>query len=116
MTDKDLLFKIALRQVPQIGDVHARTLLQQYGTAENVFKSSIKLLEKTDGIGTVRARSIKCFKGFDRAEKEISFADKYQINIWSHTDDCYPQRLLQCHDAPFILYSKGNEKQNSTKR
>lgn len=115
MTDKDLLFKIALRQVPQIGDVHARTLLQQYGTAENVFKSSIKLLEKTDGIGTVRARSIKCFKGFDRAEKEISFAEKYQINIWSHTDDRYPQRLLQCHDAPFVLYSKGNAHINASK-
>ena len=55
----DLLYQLALTQVPQIGCVHAKLLIQQFNSAEAIFKARISDLEKTEGIGTVRASCIK---------------------------------------------------------
>ena len=57
----DLLHQIALTLVPNIGAVHARTLIDQYGSACAVFKAKKSLLEKTEGIGYIRAKNIKEF-------------------------------------------------------
>jgi DNA processing protein len=54
-----LLYQIALTLVPNIGDVQAKILVQHFGDATSVFKAKEKELEKIDGIGTIRARSIK---------------------------------------------------------
>ena len=51
----ELLYQIALTQVPNIGYVHARTLVQQFGSASAVFEAKKGLLEKIEGIGTARA-------------------------------------------------------------
>ena len=53
--NKDLLYQIALTRVPNVGDVHAKALINQLGTAEAVFKTPRKQLETLEGIGTVRA-------------------------------------------------------------
>ena len=75
----DLLYLISLTRVPQVGCIHARTLLQHFGSAEAVFKSTIQTLEKIEGIGKIRARSIKTFRDFDGSEKEIAFLQRYGI-------------------------------------
>ena len=62
----DLLYLISLTRVPQVGCIHAKTLLQHFGSAEAVFKSSIFTLEKIEGIGKIRARSIKTFRDFQQ--------------------------------------------------
>ena len=103
----ELLYRIALTMVPQIGCVQARLLLQQFGTAEAVFKTSAALLEKIEGIGALRARAIRRFNLFDRAEKELVFIEKYDIRPLFITDAEYPKRLLHCYDAPLLLYFKG---------
>ena len=68
----DLLYQIALTLVPNIGDVHAKSLVNAYGDAQSVFKAKKKDLEHMEGIGTVRAASIKAFTDFDNSEKEIA--------------------------------------------
>jgi len=66
------------------------------------------MLEKIEGIGEIRARSIKKFDNFRRVEKENAFIEKYKINTLFLTDKDYPQRLLNCYDSPTLLYFKGN--------
>jgi len=102
--NNDLLYQIALTLVPQIGDVHAKALIAVYGDARSVFNARKKELEKIDGIGTVRARSIKAFSDFTSAEAEINFIDRYKITPLFITDPNYPQRLLNCFDSPTLLY------------
>ncbi|HNO99014.1 MAG TPA: helix-hairpin-helix domain-containing protein, partial [Ferruginibacter sp.] len=68
--NNDLLYQIALTLVPQIGDVHAKALIGLYGDAQSVFNARKKELEKIEGIGAVRARSIKAFSDFTSAEEE----------------------------------------------
>ena len=73
--NSELIYQLALTQVPQIGFVHARILVQHFGSASAIFKASEHSLEKIEGIGEVRARSIRKFTDFNSAEKEIHFLD-----------------------------------------
>ena len=111
----DLLYLISLTQVPQVGSIHARTLLQHFGSAEQIFKSSVYSLETIEGIGKIRARSIKSFRDFGLAEKEIAFLQRYGIRALSLQDADYPQRLLTAYDAPVLLFYKGNADLNKTR-
>lgn len=110
-----LLYRIALTLIPNIGAVHARTLIEQFGDADAIFKTKKSLLEKTEGIGEIRARSIKAFTNFKRAEEEIRFIEKYKINPLFLTDDNYPKRFLNCYDPPALFYFRGNTDLNSSK-
>lgn len=111
----DLLYQIALTLVPNIGDVHAKTLVNNFGNAESIFKAKKKELEEIEGIGSVRANSIKYFTDFKIAEEEIAFIEKYKITPLFITDKKYPQRLLNCYDSPVMLYYKGNADLNQSK-
>ena len=111
----ELLHQIALTLVPNIGDVHAKALITHFGSAEAVFHASKKELNALEGMGFVRAASIKNFHDFSRAEEEINFIKKYKIKPLFLTDKEYPQRMLNCYDSPALLYYKGNSDLNSSK-
>ena len=111
----DLLYQLALAQVPNVGYVHAKILAQQFGSAAAVFSSPKSILEKIEGIGTIRAGSIKSFKGFKEAEEEIKFLEKFKITPLFITDKHYPQRLLNCYDPPTMLFYKGNADLNASR-
>lgn len=111
----DLLYQIALTLVPNIGDVHAKALMNVYGDAQSIFKAKKKELENMEGIGTVRARSIKEFTGFSSAEAEIKFIEKYKITPLFINAENYPKRLLNCYDSPALLYFRGNTDLNTSR-
>jgi DNA processing protein len=113
--NNDLLYQIALTLVPNIGDIHAKALVNIYGNAESIFKAKRKELESIDGIGIVRAKSIKEFQNFSSSEEEITFIEKYKIAPLFITDKAYPKRLLNCYDSPVLLYYRGNADLNTSK-
>src|SRR5689334_13210170 len=110
----DVLYQLALTQVPQIGHVQARILTQHFGNAAGIFKAPVAQLEKIEGIGSVRAHSIRSFKGFADAEKELAFTEKHRIKILFLTDPEYPQRLLHCYDPPTLLFYRGDADLNAS--
>lgn len=109
----ELIYQLSLPKVPYIGYVHAKILVFQFGSAEAVFKAKKSELGRIEGIGEIRANSIKGFKDFSRAEQEIAFIEKYKIKSLFLTDDDYPKRLLNCYDPPTVLFYKGNADLNS---
>lgn len=111
----DLLYQLALTQVPQIGCVQARLLADEFESAEAIFKAKKSLLEKIEGIGTIRAASIKNFAAFREQEEEIKFIDKYKITPLFLKDESYPKRLLNCYDPPTLLFYRGTADLNSSK-
>ena len=111
----NLTYQIALGLVPNIGDIHAKALINHFSNAEAIFFAHKKELEVLEGIGTIRAASIKNFHDFEKAEEEIQFIKKYKIIPLFITDKNYPQRLLNCYDSPSMLYYKGNANLNSSK-
>jgi DNA processing protein len=113
--NNDLLHQLALTLVPNIGDVHAKILVQHFGDALSVFKAKVSQLEKIEGIGTVRARSIKNFGDFATAEEELHFIEKFKIKTLFINDTDYPRRLLNCYDSPTLLFYKGSADLNAPK-
>jgi DNA processing protein len=111
----DLSYLISLTQVPHVGSTQARILLQHFGSAEQIFRSTIHELETIEGIGRIRANAIKSFRDFSIAEKEISFIQRYGIRALSIVDPDYPRRLLTACDAPVLLFYKGNADLNNTR-
>jgi len=111
----DLLYQVALTLVPNIGDVHAKALVNVYGDAHSIFKAKKKDLENIEGIGSIRASSIKAFDNFQTSEEEIAFIEKYKISPLFITGKNYPQRLLNCYDSPALLYYRGNADLNTSK-
>lgn len=111
----DLQYQLALTQVPHIGCVHAKILADQFGSAEQIFKAKKSLLEKIEGIGEVRANSIKYFNAFKEQEEEISFIEKYKIKPLFISDEDYPKRLLHCYDPPTLLFYRGTANLNAAK-
>ena len=110
-----LLHQIALSLVPNIGAVQARILVDHFGEAPAIFKAKKTLLDKLEGIGEIRAASIRDFSDFKRAEEEIAFIEKYKITPLFLTDKSYPQRLLNCYDPPTMLYYRGQANLNAGK-
>jgi DNA processing protein len=113
--NNDLLYQLALTEVPNVGWVQAKILAMQFGEAEKIFKAKQSVLEKIEGIGTVRANSIKQFNDFANAEQEIKFIEKFKIKPLFVTDKQYPNRLLNCYDSPTILFYKGVADLNASK-
>lgn len=67
-----------ISKIPGIGDILAKTLIDQ------------------------RAIVLK------RAETELLFIEKYKLETFFYLDKNYPKRLSQCEDAPIIAYLKGS--------
>ena len=114
MTD-DLLYQIALTMVPNIGPVQAKILLEHFDNPKSIFKASKKELENLEGIGSIKASSIKSFEDFAGAENEMEFIDKYKIETLFLKNINYPKRLLNCYDSPTLLYYRGNADLNASK-
>ena len=111
----ELIYQLALTQVPHIGNVQAKLLAEELGSAEAIFMAKKSSLEKIEGIGEVRANSIKKFDGFANQEDEIKFIEKYKIKPLFLTDDDYPKRLLHCYDPPTVLFYRGTANLNTSK-
>lgn len=113
--DRELVYQLSLSQVPHIGNVHAKQLCDIFGSASEVFNAPLHELEKVENIGEIKARSIKNFRDFGRAEKEVIFIEKYGIKPLFLTDSDYPQRLLNCFDPPAMLFYKGTADLNASR-
>lgn len=102
-----LLHQLALTFVPGIGDILAKNLISYCGSAEEIFKTSRYKLLQIPGIGPKMAASILNTECHKRAEQELLFIEKNEIQAIFFTDTAYPKRLKSCVDSPMMLYFKG---------
>lgn len=103
----DLLYKIALTMVPNIGPVLSKNLISYCGSAEAVFKQKKTALSKIPGIGIAKVNDILNADVISRAEQEMQFIEKQKIKAISYSDESYPWRLKHFEYCPTVLYYKG---------
>lgn len=113
--NSELVHQVSLTLVPYIGPVQAKTLLEHFKTASAIFAAKTSQLQRLEGIGEARAAAIRGFTDFQQAEEEVSFIQKHGITPLFITDKKYPQRLLNCYDAPVLLYYKGHADLNASR-
>ena len=112
---EELICRMALTMIPELGSVKARLLIEHFGDAVSIFSARKKELSCIEGIGELCARRVKEWNSFQEAEEEILFAEKHQLQILFISDKDYPQRLLHCYDPPTILYYRGNTNLNNSR-
>ena len=110
-----MIYNIALSLVEGIGHKTAKNLLNKFENAETIFKSSIKDLSHIEGVGAIRSKAFKDKQVLKRAEEILVQHDKEGIDILFYKNPSFPKRLVQCEDAPILLYYKGNAHLNAQK-
>lgn len=114
-SEVSLLHKIALGNIPHIGDISARKLVSYFGSVEAVFHEPYQSLIKIPGIGSGMAKLI-CDRSYLRkAEKEAEYVIKHNIRTFFYLDADYPYRLRQCDDSPVVFYFQGISDLNAAK-
>ena len=114
ITDKTL-YQIALTQIAGVGVALTRNLMQIVGDEEQIFKESAKNLEKIQGISFRLINEIKSKEVLRKAEEELAFVSKNNLQLLFFTSPNYPERLTHCVDAPILLYVKGDSNLNYKK-
>jgi DNA processing protein len=105
---KDLIYKLALTQIPMVGPVIAKSLLAYCGSVEAIFKEKLSALKEIPSVGDRTAREVFNFQDFGRCEEELLYMERYNIQGIFFTDSDYPIRLKHIHQAPLMLFVKGN--------
>ena len=104
---EELLYQIALTNVPGIGGKTGRLLLEHYGNAIAIFKRPLKELNNICKIGEAKIKGFKDDEIIKKAERELKFVLKNEITPLYHNHN-FPKRLSNCSDAPLLLFYKGN--------
>ena len=73
-----------------------------------VFKENKKSLESIPNINKKIIEFINAPESLKRAEKELKFMEKNNVNHLFYTDKNYPSNLKLCMDSPVNLFYKGS--------
>lgn len=104
----DLKYKIGITLIDGIGDITAKKLIAYCGGVEAVFLEKKSALLKIPDVGGTAANAVVTQSVLSKAEKEIEFIRKRNINPLFYLDNDYPERLKYCDDSPVMLYCAGN--------
>ncbi len=104
-TDLDLWLRLVL--TPGIGPIHARRLLEQFGSPRCLFESDGPALAAF--AGERLARQLQCDDGARRrqVDKTLDWARADSHHLITFADVDYPRHLLQIDDAPPLLHAVG---------
>lgn len=111
--DDEIQATIALTLVPGIGSITARRIIQQLGSATRFFQECRKIRIPGVRLGDLQQGEIKTY--FRRAEEEIRFMERNDIQAAIISHPSYPSRLKMCEDAPAVLYARGNLELNASR-
>jgi len=106
MTEAEAL--IALNQLPKIGPVKIRALLERFGSGVATLKQADTTLQQTQGIGPETAKIIASWQDFADPSAELTLARERNIQILTQDNPDYPAALRDMYDAPVVLYVWGN--------
>lgn len=110
MSFDDRLYNLALSFLSGVGDINTKKLINRFGSAQDIFNSSLGELRKVPGIGEYTA--LKLYNSFssalEKADEELQYVYSNDIDFVTFQDEAYPFRLRECDDAPMVLYFKGN--------
>ena len=109
---EEILYSIALRACPLVGDVNFMKLVSVTGSAKETWRLSKSVLQEISGIGTQISKGIGDDTFLKFAEKELLFCEKNNIKVRLRHQNQLPMLLSECPDAPAVLYQKGDFNEN----
>ena len=113
MMRNEQIYSMALTHIPGLGLLGACNLLRVMGSATAIFQHRKELPELVTGATNRLVKLLDCPEAFRRAEEELQYAEKNQIQCIPYSDASYPSRLRECEDAPLALFYRGNAPLNA---
>ena len=115
MPEDELTALLTLNRIEGLGSIGAKYLYEQLGSAQEIFSRRDYLKEIIPGIDTHIIDAL-CGSRYDSfIREELEFIEKHGIRCVTPADTDYPARLLDCNDAPLVLFSLGNVNYNATR-
>ncbi len=112
----DTKYLLGLIELPRIGDIIARKLVNHYGSAKDVFEVIRSSVKESEALWSKKIVASICTEpDWDEIDQEISFMEKNDVQAISVVDEGYPRRLKFCNDAPLVLFIRGNVDLNHAK-
>lgn len=105
MDMEELQYALALQAAKGIGSVRAKKLIVEHGSAVNLFKAYQKNKDTY--------RSLFSKEALVKAEKELEKSISKKLECLYFQDEKYPKYLLNCVDAPLILFKDGGKTINN---
>lgn len=105
--DDTLLYRLAFASIRGMNVTLARELLRLCGTEKEFFElSEARLCDLTRSQAGIYSADYRR-RMLSRAEAELLFVRSCSVRTLYFTDSEFPQRLLECEDAPVLLYGSG---------
>ncbi len=114
MLPHDTIYKIAITQLKGMNLEVVRALIEVAGSLQALFETDPQHWAEAIGLKkeVVSREAIATAMAF--AETELEFLEKSIITPLFFTDSNYPSRLLECVDAPLLLYYRGEADLNNS--
>ena len=107
------IYTLALTRIYGLGLVGACNLIREMGSAGDIFRYRKELPERIPGVTQKLVQALDCPEAIKRAEEELLFAERNNIQCITLNDEQYPSRLRECEDAPLALFYRGNTSLNA---
>lgn len=107
MSTDERICSIALTLCPGIGHRGAKHLVDEVGSAVEVFQHRKEINDIVPDAAPRVVEALDSPEAFRRAEQEMTFVERNHITCLTLQDEDYPSRLRECEDAPVVLFFKG---------
>lgn len=104
----ELFYLLAFKFCAGVGDVTARKLIAHCGSAAAVFAEKPEHLALIPNLRPQVLQAFLTAEPLRKAEREWTQMERWQIRPLPYDDPHYPIRLQHCHDAPLLLFVRGN--------
>ncbi len=105
-TTEELPFWLAFHRIPGVGRQRFAQLQRRFGSMADAWRASREELLSA-GLDTRTVSSILGRRSTIEPEREIERLHRLGVSALTWLDPAYPSRLREIHDAPVILYIRG---------
>ncbi len=113
MNQQEILNTIVLTRLNYFSLAGMLELYRKVGSATTIIENKDHIKDILPDASPKLIEALKnCDEARRRAEVDLEYDLRYGIEPICMNDDRYPQRLLECDDAPLMLFYKGNANLN----
>ena len=107
MEEEKLLAILRLQRSKAVGDILAKKLIVNVGDVAQIFKEKKTTLAKINGIGDHGLKHLFDSSNVLKAKQELDYIQENNIQYSYFLEDGYPTNLLNCIDAPILIFKDG---------
>ncbi len=100
---------LALKMIPNLGNITYKHLVERFGDPASVFKAKFNDLLEVEGLRVETAKRILDSAWEGNPQDELMAIEKSGIRLITMSDSSYPKDLREIHDPPPLLYLRGND-------